>query len=179
MPGKGDSVLNLTSQVKPPKLRPYECWLHLTHTIENLGIIISACTECSMLHTKILSITPVSYPSPSCKDHPDFSYCLSLHLINCPLNKDISASVPSVQSSPLFLFLVSFFPFHFNKTLLLFCNLYHSLFERCKYLRSSWPGIFWRHPTRNNPIQNNRNHPDSSKLKFNIVITIKRNTILY
>jgi hypothetical protein len=39
------------------------------------------------LYSKTLSIKPVNHLSSSCKDHPDFSLCLSLQLINCPLNR--------------------------------------------------------------------------------------------
>jgi hypothetical protein len=85
----------------------------------------------------------VNYPSPSCKDCPDFSRQLLLRLLNCPLNKEIRALEISDWSPPHACG-VSFwlYSFSFNKTWLLLCNLSlcNSLFERHKNLRSFPPG---------------------------------------
>jgi hypothetical protein len=69
-------------------LRPYEYWSHLTHLIKNLAISISTGAEYPKLCNKILSTTPVNYPSPSSKDGPDFSPDLPLQFRNCPPNQD-------------------------------------------------------------------------------------------
>jgi hypothetical protein len=50
MPSKGASALNLTSQVEPSYLRTYEYWLHLIHSIKDLGISIRASIEYPTLY---------------------------------------------------------------------------------------------------------------------------------
>jgi hypothetical protein len=56
-------------------LRPYEYWSQPIHTIKNLGISISACTECPTLYNKFLSITPVNHSAPPAKTTQNFSIC--------------------------------------------------------------------------------------------------------
>jgi hypothetical protein len=61
-----------------------------------------------MLYDKTLSIKPINYPSPSCKDCPDFFPLFALSIYKGPLNKDwLMYFYPLGQGPPL-LWVVTF-----------------------------------------------------------------------
>jgi hypothetical protein len=102
--------------------------------------------ECPMLYKKTLSNKPINYPGPCCKNHPDFSHCLLLQFINCPLNKDqgFCAIWPEPTTLSCGVSSCLHFPFPFNKTLLLLCNLC-----LCSRDVRTWDLLnqdFWDHP---------------------------------